>query len=122
MRSTALLLSTSSVSMTRAKKSSRIIRQLRFFRNPSWESRIRLLPSRFVFICNLINLSIVLQTIEVGLIVLWIPSSPLFVTLADFQSSGIIPVSADLLKVLLRNSQSMSSRDRSTLGCRSQAK
>ena len=39
-------------------------------------------------------------------------------TLADFQSAGIIPVSADLLKMWFRGPQSKSSRVRGTLGCR----
>ena len=47
--------------MTRAKKSSKLVRQLRLFLKPCWESPIRLLPSRFVIIFSLINLSIVLQ-------------------------------------------------------------
>ena len=39
-------------------------------------------------------------------------------TVAGFQSAGIIPVSADLLKMLFRDPQSMSSKVRRTLGCR----
>ena len=110
--------------MTRAKKSRRLVRQLLFFLKPCWESPIRLLPSRCVIILPLINLSIVLQTTDVRLIGLSFPGSCLFlflwiaVTLEAFQSAGIIPVSAHLLKMWFRGPHSMSSRVHRTLGCR----